>query len=321
MLKLDTQKKRLEAVPTTELRTENILERYDLQKAIVNSWELFRNEIGLPQAFLIGEEVNPHSSTNNSIDILAFDPDDSTLIVIELKRDKNKLHLLQALSYAGMVSTWDAETVITKIQPQFNPEPDELIDLLKSGELSQEIQVVLIAEIFDPEVILTADWLSTGYSLRIAAFAIESYTMGDSIFLSCDQRYPLKELSEVYETRKKRVSSRRERPTIEWEDVIPKLKYSFGEKGIELCKRVQAGDPGRRRFEVRKNFDGFTWITLNFRENYINVYIKGQFDGAEELLQSKFKSQIEISTWRDGVSFLVSDEEQFDDLVQWLKLA
>ena len=38
----------------------------------------------MPSAFLLGEEVNPHPSTNNSIDVLAFDPDDPTLIVIEL---------------------------------------------------------------------------------------------------------------------------------------------------------------------------------------------------------------------------------------------
>ena len=102
MLKLNPEQGRLEAVPATELRRENILERYDLQNAIVHSWELFKNEIGIPSAFLIGEEINPHPSTNNSIDILAFDPDDSSLVVVELKRDKNKLQLLQALSYAGM---------------------------------------------------------------------------------------------------------------------------------------------------------------------------------------------------------------------------
>lgn len=321
MLKLDPDRRHLEVVPTTELRSENILERSDLQKAIVNSWDLFRNEIGLPSAFLIGEEVNPHPSTNNAIDILAFDPDDSTLIVIELKRDRNKLQLLQALSYAGMVSTWDSETAIQKIQPQFNPNPDELIDLLQGTELSPETQVVLVAEGFDPEVILTADWLATTHSVRIAAFSIQTYSMGDSVFLSCDQRYPLRELSEVYEVRKRRVAARRDRVVTEWADVLPKLQYPFAKRGIELCQRITAGDPARRRFgSIRSNYDGFNWINLAFREKYINVYIMGDFEEAEELLRSKFRSEIEISTWRDGFSLLVTNESHFEDLVQWLKL-
>jgi hypothetical protein len=56
MLKFDTGKKAFEKLETTELKAEKILERYDLQAAIANSWELFKNELGLPNAFLIGQE-------------------------------------------------------------------------------------------------------------------------------------------------------------------------------------------------------------------------------------------------------------------------
>jgi len=108
MLKFHETQKTFEKLDATEMKTENVLERYDLQEAIIQSWELFKNEIGLPSAFLIGDAINPHPSTQNTIDLLAYDPDDSSIIVIELKRDKHKLHLLQALSYAAMVNTWDS---------------------------------------------------------------------------------------------------------------------------------------------------------------------------------------------------------------------
>ena len=140
----------------TELKTQGLLERYDLQKAIVNSWDLFKNEIGFPSAFLIGQEVKPHDATSDSVDLIAFDPDDSSIIIIELKRDKNKLQLLQAMSYAAMANQWGSEDLIENIQKDCNPNPEELIDLINGSELNPHIKIVLIAEAFDPEVVMGA---------------------------------------------------------------------------------------------------------------------------------------------------------------------
>ena len=172
MLKFHETQKTFEKLDATEMKAENVLERYDLQEAIIQSWELFKNEIGLPSAFLIGDEINPHPSTQNTIDLLAYDPDDSSIIVIELKRDKHKLHLLQALSYAAMVNTWDSEMLISKINPKCNPDPQELVELINSNELNADIKIILIAEYYDPEVIITSDWLSSSYSINITAFGI-----------------------------------------------------------------------------------------------------------------------------------------------------
>ena len=321
MLKLDLNKRRFESLKSTEMKSENILERFDLQEIIVNSWDLFNNEIGYPASFLIGQEVNPHNSTQNSIDLLSYNPDDSSLIVIELKRDKNKLHLLQALSYAAMVNKWDTDELISKIQKDINPDPEELIDLINSNEINPDVKIILIAEYYDPEVIITADWLSSNYSVDITAFAISLHKLESETFFNLDQRYPLKELTDVYEVRGKRKKSRSKQKDMEWEEVIPKLKYSYAERGIALCKKFRKGDPSRRRFgNVRSNYDGFTWISLNFRQNYINVYLKGDYDGNQDFLQSKFDETITINTWRDGLSFLVETENQFEDLVKWLRL-
>ena len=321
MLKLNMDEHKFESLKTTELKKESILERYDLQEMIVNSWEPFTNEIGLPSSFLIGKEINPHPSTRDAIDLLAFDPNDSSIIVIELKRDKHKLHLLQALSYAAMISNWDAEQLISNIQKEYNSEQEELIDLINSNELNTDIKVILVGEYFDPEVIMTADWLSSNYSVDISAFAISTFKMDNDTFLAFDQRFPLKGLSDVYEARAKKRKTKRILPDITWDEVIPKLKYSFGEKGIRLCQNIREGDPSRRRFgSLRTNFDGFTWISLNFRQNYINVYMKGDFDNVEEFLQSKFKDPIEIKKWRDGYSIFVDSESKFNDLTKWLNI-
>lgn len=321
MLKLDLNKRRFESLKSTEMKSENILERFDLQEAIVNSWDLFKNEIGYPASYLIGKEVNPHPSTQDSIDLLVYNPDDSSLIVIELKRDKNKLQLLQALSYAAMVRKWETDELVSNIQRDLNPDPEELIDLITSNEISPDIKVVLISEYYDPEVILTADWLSSNYSVDITAFSISLHKFESETFFNLEQRYPLKELTDVYEVREKRKKSRSKRRDMEWQEVLPKLNYPYAERGIELCKKFREGDPSRRRFgTIRRNYDGFTWISLSFRQNYINAYLKGNFDGDQDFLQSKFNEPITINTWRDGLSFLVETENQFEDLVKWLQL-
>ena len=87
MLKFDLDHKTFEPLAQGNFKQEHVLERYDFQSAIVNSWDQIKNSLNIPTAYLIGQEVTPHHSVQNSIDMLAFDIDDSSIIVIELKRD------------------------------------------------------------------------------------------------------------------------------------------------------------------------------------------------------------------------------------------
>lgn len=321
MLRLNTSTGTFEQVEETALKEKKLLERYDLQKAIVSSWEVFKNEIGIPSAYLIGQEINPDPCTQDAMDLLAYDPDDSSLIVIELKRDRNKLQLLQALGYAAMVSRWDSETLLSKVHRELNPEFEDLEAVLSNTPVSPDVHILLVAESFDPEVIITAHWLSSNYSVDITAFAVELHQIEGQIFVTVDQRYPLRELDEAYEKRGRNREVKTVQDSIDWDDVIPKLTYSFGERGIKLCQRIRDGDPLRRRFgNIRKSYDGFDWITLNFRRNHLNLYLRGKFDGDKEFLQSKFRTPVEITSWRDGYSINISSEDQFNDVIKWLRL-
>lgn len=321
MLKFDLENKKFEKLVESNLTNEQILERYDFQEAIINSWETVKNNLNLPGAYLIGKEIKPHSSVKDSIDLLAFDPNDSSLIVIELKRKKDKLQLLQALSYAAMVSTWDNNRLISKIQQDINPEPEELIDLINNNELNIDIKIILVSELYDPEVIITAEWLSNKYGIDITAFAVSLHKLEKQYFVNFEQKLPLKELADVYEERGIRTKSKKRTKDITWDDVIPKLKYKFGKRAVELCLTEKEGDASRRRFVgFRSNYDGFDWISINFREKYLNIYIKGKPENAEQILQEKFSSKIEISTWADGFSFNIDKEKQFNELVNWLKI-
>lgn len=318
MLKFDLDQKTFEPLTQGNFKQEHVLERYDFQSAIVNSWDKIKNSLDIPTAYLVGQEVTPHHSVQNSIDVLAFDSDDSSMIVIELKRDKDKLQLLQSLSYAAMVATWDKEILINKIQHSITNDSAELIDLINDNPLSNTVKIILISERYDPEVIITANWLSNEYGVDITAFSVSLYKLEQDTFVNFEQRLPLKELDDVYEKRgsaKVRIASESK---VTWEDVLPKLKYPFAQEALDYCLQYKEGDASRRRFiGLRKNHKGFDKVSVLVREKYLNIYLDGQPDNAEEILQQKF-GDIEIMEWARGFSFKIDMLEQFQNLKDWL---
>ena len=322
MYKVDLTAKKLAKLDSTALKKESLLERKDFQQFIFNSWESFKNDIGCPSAILLGQEVRPHDSVGDQIDLLAFDQNDSSLIVIELKRDKNKLQLLQSLSYAAMVATWDSAKLIKMVSENV-PMTSEAKELIEDVEFNKQIKIILIAESFDPEVIITADWLVSNYGLDITVFSVELNKVKEDLFFDVDQKYPLAELSQTYQARKRESSTNNPSVVVTWEDVLPKLKYDFALEGIELCRKLRGeGDPKRRRFgDMLKNRAAFNWVSFNFREKYLNVYTgcDDKADATAKIAQT-LGSHIEVTEWRDGVTFNISSSEDFKKLRTWLNV-
>jgi dipeptidyl aminopeptidase/acylaminoacyl peptidase len=304
MIQFDTETKSIAKLSETKFKNENILERYDFQEAIVKNWEDFRNEINLPECFLIGSEIKPHDSVNNAIDMLAFDSNSNRLIVIEIKRDKNKLQLLQAVSYAAMLSEWDKEKLKSVVQDNSSSLSEDLMSAIEAEEpLSKHVKILLLAEKYDPEVIISSQWLHDQYGLDINAYAVKAIKFDGKLILDIEQRYPLKELSEMYDLRIKKQPISTTNVNISWDDLLPKFKFSFAKEALELCRNEKGGDPQRRRFvSFRSNIDGLAWIIVGFRTNYLNLYIKGKVDDPERFFQSKISPGVEFSEWAEGYS-------------------
>ena len=175
-------------------------------------------------------------------------------------------------------------------------------------------------ESFDPEVILTCDWLHSSYGVDLNAFTIELLTTNDQTFVNVQQRFPLKELDDAYEPRK-RVAKKAAGNGVEWDEVLPTLEYSFAKRALDMCRRFREGDPSRRRFSsLRKHYDGLDWITINFRRKYLNVYFKGKLEDAQTFFDSKFPGGAKLGEWRDGYNIRIDSEEEFEQLVAWLRL-
>lgn len=321
MYQIDQKNMLLTKINSTKLKDENMLERYHLQQYIFNSWEIFKNDIGFPGAILLGQEIKPHDSVQDAIDLLAYDQNNSCLIVVELKRDKNKLQLLQSLSYAAMVATWDSNKIKETIK--INDVSTEVMDFIDNYEINMEVKIILIAEFYDPEVVLTCDWLVTNYGLDISLFSVQLHKVEDKVFFDIDQKYPLPELSETYESRRKSKKTQEKNETITWEDVIPKLKYSFAKEGIDLCRRLKGeGDARRKRFvHVIKNYEGFDKISFNFREKFLNIYVNCKDKNhCSKIIHDVLGSDIEITEWLNGINFNIEKSNDYLKFIAWLKV-
>ena len=219
------------------------------------------------------------------------------------------------MTYASLVATWDNDNLISKIQHGITSDTEELIDLINDNPLSGTVKIILISERYDPEVIITANWLSNEYGMDIKAFSVSLYKLEGDTFVSFEQRLPLKELEDVYE---KRGATKARKSIVTWEDVLPKLKYSFAQEALDYCLQYKEGDASRRRFiGLRKNHKGFDKVSVLVREKYLNIYLDGQPDNAEEILQQNF-GDIEIMEWARGFSFKIDMLEQFQNLKDWL---
>jgi hypothetical protein len=80
------------------------------------------------------------------------------------------------------------------------PPGERLKDVVKVGveAYNRSQRVILIAESYDWEVLLTSQWLSEVHHLEIACYqvAVAKGDTGDSAYVSCTQVYPPEELSE-----------------------------------------------------------------------------------------------------------------------------
>jgi hypothetical protein len=196
MLKYENTTRSFKRMTSSSLSDARILERTDLQAAIVNSWEEFREEIGMPELVYLSQEVKPHSSCNDQLDILALD-EDGRLVVIELKRGSQKLHLLQAISYAGMVSSWSTDDFINRVAYKGLANAEEITRLLELERIDfANPRIILLAESFEPEVILSSNWLAA-YHVPILAFSINPVEHDGEVMLTNVQKFPLPELEDV----------------------------------------------------------------------------------------------------------------------------
>jgi hypothetical protein len=192
MVKISRSNKQLTGLTTKTLAEAAILERYDLQEYIFNSPKEFCQELR-QDLVIIDKEVPPSETVADRIDLLALDRDGS-VVIIELKRGNDKFQLLQAISYAGMMAKWEAEQILVRAKKKV---ADNIEDWLNDSAVINESQrIILVAEAYDYEVLVAAEWLYDKHDVEIGCVRVGLAVDGTAEYLTFAQIFPTPELAE-----------------------------------------------------------------------------------------------------------------------------
>ena len=196
---------RIETIPRTNLVSEGVRERGDLQRVLLASMANVA-----PDVMVITEEFGNWEDSRRRIDILGLDRD-AKLVVIELKRTEDGGHMeLQALRYAAMASVMTFDQVVD-CHRQFlesrgsDADAQEVIlEYLEWEEpdnvqFGQEVRIILVSGEFSREITTTVLWLNDK-GLDIQCIRLTPYKLGERLLVDVQQIIPLPEAAE-FQTR------------------------------------------------------------------------------------------------------------------------
>ncbi len=320
MLRLDKGEKKLHRLEARKMADVGLLEYHDVQQMIRHSASDFFDELD-EKLVLIGEEVRPATFVDDRIDLLAVDPQ-GTAVVIELKRGTNKLQLLQALAYAGMVAKWKGEQLIQHLANSSNTTQEEAREELEqfleedTSSLNQSQRVILLAEDFDYEVLVTAEWLTEKYDVDIRCYRLALSTEAGIDFLTCTCIYPPPELTDTATRRGTKGSAV---PPIwpDWKTAIDEIENPAVSDFFR--QEIAAGREGNLKDRsLRWLFDDKRRFRIRGRLKYAVVKQYGRFENDEAYWTKELGSDIKPRVLDHGANlrFLIDKMEQFGKFME-----
>ncbi len=322
MLRIDRTNKKLTPMTNPTLNDAGLLERGDVQRLIRQNSEVFFQEMGEP-LLLLGEEIHPTGVVDDRIDLLALDPQ-GAVVVIELKRGHDRYQLLQALSYAAMVSEWEPQQVVEAFsQTDLHREQDAeeaLEEFLEVdlADVNKSQRVILLAEGFDYEVLAAARWLSQEYGVDIRCYQMSLASDENSEYINCTCIYPPPELRDHAIKRKR--AWKHKRPWHDWDSAIalsenPHLREFFQ----AFVDAGQEGDVSTRTLIYRCNGRRHYFVGARKRRAY--VWQKGRFADDEAFWRKKLDDKDEVKPVDEGYSlrFYLESKADFQAFREFLE--
>lgn len=280
MLRIDKSEKKLVRLANSALAEADHWER-QLQAMICASPDSFCEEIG-ESLWVIGQEVRPSDAVPDRIDILAVD-DVGNAVVIELKRGTHKMQLLQAVSYAGMVSRWPADRFIETLAANYSQSSDDARAAIEDhtgsdiSSVNHVQRILLIAEDFDPALLVAAEWLHENFGVDIRCYRLQLSQESGNDYLTCTCIYPPIEIAAL--TRGS-VNKRGQTATAwaSWDAALEAVENTAVKDFVlaELAKRQESRLPNR---EVIYRIGGKRRFWLSCRKKYAYVWQGGRFEG------------------------------------------
>lgn len=109
-----------------------------------------------------------------------------------------------------------------------------------------------------------------------------------------------------------------------WKEILRTTSKPFVKEAIQLClNEGKLGQPQYRRFSALRS-SGFTSIgrfDLYVMKEHLRIGVT--FDEkakAKRLIKTKVGSQVKTKDWEGGVTFIISDQKEFNAMKRWLRL-
>ena len=280
---------------------------------IRQSPDAFFGELG-EDLKLIGEEVKPAEFVDDRIDLLAFDKIGST-VVIELKRGAHKLHLLQAIAYAAMVSKWPSSRVIEEYSKlsgkSVSEAEDEIEDFVdEDASPNSNQRIILLAEDFEFEVLVAAEWLTEKYEVDIRCYRLVLAVENHAQFLTCTCIYPPPEITE--HTKKRGLTEVRPSKWTDWEQALKAVENPAVVNFFQTELAAGRENYLRRRI-LRYRTNGKRRLIVAARRKLAYVWQERRFENDQDFWTKALGSSAEVQPVRTGKSlrFYLRTESDF----------
>lgn len=298
MLKVDRKNRRFSRLAAPSFADAQLLERADLQECIFNSGAEFFGELG-ERVFVVGKEIIPSQAVPDRIDLLGVDPDGTT-VVVELKRGSNKLQMLQAISYAGMVSRWGAEDFRGLLSAE---QWESFSDFLEvdTQEINRRQRLLLVAEGYDYALLAGAEWLSEqfGVDVRCAAVALASDPTTGGEYLACSSVFPAPALAEQASARARSPRASQPPKWADWEEALTGIENdALREFAQEQIASGREHYLGRRSLHYR--LGGKRRWSLSCRRKAAYVWQRGRFEKDEEYWKQRLSDPESVRPVKSG---------------------
>jgi len=298
MLKIDRENRSFTLLDTPTLADVSITERYDLQEYIFNSPDAFFKEIG-QDLFLIGKEIEPSENVQDRIDLLAVDKKGASVIV-ELKRGSDKLQMLQAISYAGMVAQWESEDFFHLLDED---QQEWLTDFLEVDreDVNRRQRIILVAEAYDYALLVSAEWLSEQHSVDITCcrIAVAKDADTNSEYLACSNVFPAPELAQESVSRGRRSGESRKLRWPDWESALSDITNEAVVSHFNHELAANRESYLRKRTLMYRLAGKRRWH-LEARNKNAYVWQEGRFEGDIDYWKHRLTKPEDVKSVKDG---------------------